>query len=326
MTERAPLTVLTTAVAFALGAVVATTATWLVADAGAEGQDAGTIHVCVATGGVLRVVPSGRACESGQKPLSLLDAGAPPADSSPAERDALERTLHDLERQAADLMRLGRHDGASTVTAPFEVLDRRDHVVFSVVSDQYRGTYVTKFGAGKASASLAAFDSVGYLAVQSASGNEPVSIGHLGDPSTSFGLQMGEQDTGVGLELGRGVYGRTADIYMLSVGRAMIGQSKVGSGLMYVADQNGDIRSRAWASTESGGTVDILNGSEQRVASLEQGTHGGMLLLTNSTGERMVDAGVESGGYGVVRAGPASFKLGLGPFGLPGSYILGKPK
>jgi hypothetical protein len=40
----------------------------------------------------------------------------------------------------------------------------------------------------------------------------------------------------------------------------------------------------------------------------------------------MVDAGVEPGGFGVVRAGPAAFKSGFGLLGLPGSYIAGKPQ
>ena len=73
------------------------------------------------------------------------------------------------------------------------------------------------------------------------------------------------------------------------------------------------------------GLFAITNGSGQSIAELTEGeSKGGRLALFSSSGENMVVAGVDAGGFGVVRAGPESFKPGYGLLGLPGSYIAGK--
>ena len=95
-------------------------------------------------------------------------------------------------------------------------------------------------------------------------------------------------------------------------------------GAAVVYDKVGE---RAGMYVEEGtGHVVAYNKQALPVAMLTEGkTAGGLFVLTNSSGERMVAAGVQPEGFGVVQAGPASFMQAAG-LGLPGSYIAGKAK
>ncbi|HEY7290185.1 MAG TPA: hypothetical protein VH583_10140 [Vicinamibacterales bacterium] len=316
--------------AFVLGALAAAATIYLSVEVRAQ-SDASAIHICIVADGTLRTTQPPRTCDPGQRALTFLVAGAQETQAD-ADTAALERTLRDLEQQVADLERSGGHAGPSTVTAPFEVTGRGGNLIFSVDDDAVHhvyGTRVTKFG-HRTTASLDGADDGGRLAVTSTSDTgEAVTIGRVeGSGGDSFGLRMSEAKTGKGLELGRGVFGTTSDMYKLVVAgsarAAAIGQSEAGSGIIFVANQTGDVRARMFAS-RSHGIVDILNKDSIPVAAFQDNDQGGLLLLTSSGGEPMVDAGVHDKSYGMVRAGPASFKLGLGSFGLPGSFIMGKP-
>ena len=93
-----------------------------------------------------------------------------------------------------------------------------------------------------------------------------------------------------------------------------------------MADEAGIVRAILSTDQSKKGLVNIFNGLGQAVAALTEGAAaGGLLQLSNSGGEVMVEAGVAAQGFGVVRAGPDGFKPGLGFFGVPGSYIAGKP-
>jgi hypothetical protein len=108
---------------------------------------------------------------------------------------------------------------------------------------------------------------------------------------------------------------------------AAIGQTRAGQGGVTVADAQGNPRAVMLVSTDGRAGIGIQNAEGTLVGNLgEGGTGGGLLSLTNSSGETMVEAGTTDGGFGVVRAGPEGFKPGLGLLGLPGSYIAGKAK
>jgi hypothetical protein len=107
---------------------------------------------------------------------------------------------------------------------------------------------------------------------------------------------------------------------------AGIGQGAANTGTAIVNDEHGATRASMFVQSDvpyirvygSGGTT---------IAALTQGKAGGGLLdIFSSSGARMVAAGVTESGVGMVAAGPAGFKSGMGLLGLPGSYIVGNPK
>lgn len=78
------------------------------------------------------------------------------------------------------------------------------------------------------------------------------------------------------------------------------------------------------ADEKGNGFLSILNRQGQGIASLEQRTHGGLLQITDVTGEIMVQAGVLESRVGLVRVGPGAMPGGILGAALPGSYIMGK--
>jgi hypothetical protein len=309
---------------FATGAVTAWTIVSLSGSVHAQGAGAGTIGVCVGSGGVLHVVQPPRSCDPGQKHLTFLLATPANSQSSPPQRQALERTLRDLEQQVANLEQLANRKASSTAKTPFEVQDRRGNVVFSVTSHEDAGTYVR---AGQAL--LDAFDDYGYLNAPSSSGNETLFAGALSGGPDVYGIDMGEQGGTRGLLLGRGVGSTTRDKYKLQVSStrtlAVVGQSSIGTGIILIRGPEGQSEARMTVPS-AGGAVSIVNDKGLPVAVLREGEHGeGLLMITSSGGEPMVDAGENGGGYGLVRAGPGAFRKIPGRLGLPGSYIVGKP-
>ena len=107
---------------------------------------------------------------------------------------------------------------------------------------------------------------------------------------------------------------------------AAIGQNALGSGTAQVADEAGVVRAMLFTDESKKGAVNIFNALGHTVAALTEGASaGGLLQISSSGGQVMVEAGVAAEGFGVVRAGPDGFKPGLGFFGVPGSYIAGKP-
>ncbi len=144
----------------------------------------------------------------------------------------------------------------------------------------------------------------------------------------AFGLEIGEKERGTELALGRGVGAGAKDMYRLNVAgsrrAAVVGQSSVGRGLMFVCDATGAIKSAMFV--PSGGAINIRNSAEIAIAAVKQGANGGELEITSSNGEPMVRAAVHQNGYGVVAAGPGAFRSGMGVLGLPGSFIVGKAR
>ena len=107
---------------------------------------------------------------------------------------------------------------------------------------------------------------------------------------------------------------------------AGLGQAANGKGIAYVADTEGVHRADLAVGADGKAKISISDSTAKDVAVLTEGERSaGLFTLYGSGGQPMVVAGVDAGGFGVVRAGPESFKPGFGLLGLPGSYIAGKP-
>jgi len=328
--------------AFLGGGLAATVVVSSVNAVRAQGADQAVIHACVSADGTLRVPQRG--CEAGEKTLSFFSADVATSSSSPDQPGAHDSRLQDLNRQASALEDLATGTYGSRVHAPFEVRDRGGKVVFSVTVNENSDTYVTQH-TDDGTAEFRAYHRGGrLLALSRGQGQqdptdvgptpEGVFVGYPPVAGQAFSVYMAQLGDERGIELGRGVESTTPDKYKLLVNGksallAGIGQAASGNGILFVADAAGAIRSQASvpeSGAEFGGRVAVIGAGNQQIALLRRGeTGGGLLLLTNSKGEPMVDAGVHAGNYGLVRAGPGAFRNIPGMLALPGSYIQGKP-
>jgi hypothetical protein len=311
-----------TRLAFAAGCVIAAAGAYGVADLRA--QTGGVILVCVAEDGAMRLPEPSPTCQAGQKSLYLFSdfAGSQQDPSNGSDAVARQRRVAQLERQIANLEKsTGPKHFGNTVVAPFTVVDRDGGRVFRVT---HSGNLAyASAGTGSAAVSLMVDDQGGELEVGG------LSVGRSGFNDSGFEIRTSE---GKGVELGLDDSGNYALQARGKGGRlvAALGQAAVGSGLAFVSDSLGVEKASMRVFSDGAairrGAFDVLNKSSTVVARLTQGdSGGGLMTLTNSFGLQMVEAGSSADGYGVVRAGPESFKSGFGVLGLPGSYITGKP-
>jgi hypothetical protein len=307
---------------FASGCATAALAGWMTTTLRAQTPaQPNVVHVCAAPEGTLRVTPLRSACPAGQQSMFFRRSAEPPPAQAPDEKPgttdarvkALERRIAELEGQAA------RTGLTRRVPAPFEVVDKNNKVVFSVTEDRdaalfnAAGNRVVRFGARSTG---------GFVRTSDAGGSRQVFISADGSDN---GLQMLEGDA-VRARIGAKGDGN----YRMAV-LAKDGKSPVAglgefehTGGAFIFDAAGE---RAGMYAEEGvGKIVVYNKQIIPVSMLSEGkTAGGLFLLTSSSGERMVAAGVQPEGFGVVQTGPASFMQAAG-IGLPGSYIAGKAK
>jgi hypothetical protein len=312
---------LSTWLAFAAGCatigVVAGLGALLHAQAGYQNA----IHVCVADDGVMRIAAG--SCPPGQTSLYLKKAGdeaeKPDEPDEKAEQDEkrmseLERRIQQLEGEKSD-----RTTGRSTVVAPFEVLDRNGRRIFAVEE----GAVVSVYNGGRVLAMIRATDAGGHFVGLSSAGDMQASVGAA---ATRSGVNVSEGGA-ERIYIGKQESGHYGAKFFSKGGAyvAAIGQSQLGFGLAGVYGADGTPRALLRTTDDGqGGHISIANG-QTTVAELTVGkTGGGLLTIGSSTGERMVAAGVQPGGFGVVQTGPASFATAAG-LPLPGSYISGKP-
>ncbi len=309
---------------FAAGCATAATAGWMTTALRAQAQPPAppnVVHVCAAPEGTLRVTPPRASCPAGQQSMFFRrSAEAPPAqapDETPGTTDArvkaLERRIAELEGQAS------RTGLTRRVTAPFEVMDRNGKRVFAVTEDRDAILYSA---AGDGLVRFGARNTGGFVMTRPSAGPQRVLISADGSES---GLQITEGDA-IRARIGTKGDGDYRMVVFSKDGKtpvAALGEFQQHGGA-FIFDQAGE---RAGMYAEEGiGKVVVYNKQVIPVASLSEGkSAGGLFLLTSSSGERMVAAGVQPEGFGVVQAGPASFMQGAG-IGLPGSYIAGKPK
>lgn len=318
------------ALVFASGCATAALAGWL--SSAVHAQDAPTdnvIHVCAAPDGVLHMIQVLAVCPNGQRSLFLRKSGAPKPNEptpDPDERSADAR-IKALEQRIAALEADAKRTGVPRrVTAPFEVVDRDGKRVFFVGADNGGWTAALYNAAGAKVARLVAHESGGYFMASNPTGSLVTTIGAT---TSEANVKVMEAGTLVRAELGSGA--QTNGVYRLAflskAGKAIarIGEMADGTGAAVVADTNGDVRA-AMGVQKGLGNIAAQNSQGIPVAQLTEGsTQGGLLKITSSSGEIMVDAGINPGGFGVVRTGPASFMTAAG-LGLPGSYIMGKAK
>jgi hypothetical protein len=317
-------------VSFAFGCLTAFVAgrmtTTLRAQTGADGP--GVIHVCVASDGALRVTPPGTPCPAGQRGMFFKKVGSmgtPQAVSSGSSPTSSDARIRSLEQRVAALEGQAARTGLTRrVTAPLEIVDRNGRPVFSVGEDRVARLYNMN---GKNVVRLNAGDTGGSVITNNAEGSV---IAAMGATNTEANVKIQETAGSiVRAELGSGT--TTNGTYRLAFSTkdgksvAKIGQNEQGGGSAWVADANGIVRAVMSTTKDKKGYVSVDNAAAISVATLTEGEHGGVLALTDSGGEVMVDAGVLPTGAGVVRAGPGSFMMAAG-VGLPGSFIMGKPK
>jgi hypothetical protein len=309
-----------TLIAFGAGCLTSAFAlAWMTADVRAQGSAGAPIPICVAADGVLRAAPATGSCRAGEARLSLLGGGAT-LENSAADGTrvaALEQRVKALEDET------GKRT-VNRVVAPFEVVSRTGQRML-YVEDGFVRLYNAN---GDEVALIAATNTGGSFAGKSASGALKVGVGageRAGNANAGLVvIEDGVDRMSIGRE-GEGVFiarffGKTG------VRIAGIGQSSGGRGAAYVADTKGTVRAAMRIETDDTGFFAVNNAGGQTVASVTEDPAGGRLVISNSTGEMMVLAAVNPKGFGVVQAGPAAFKPGLGLLGLPGSYIAGKPK
>lgn len=336
------MTTIRSMLAFAAGAFAAVGVMWGAVEVRAETKLDPVIHACADQAGVLRLTPLASECPAGQRSLlfrraeSALPSAPKPdkqtskrADSCPAtDRDeiaALQARLKALESAAGH-----GSQGPSRVAAPFEVVDRAGKRIFQVAEDAPAGArFVIAYNAaGIPVAGLRATPGGGLVWGEAATRDRRVLVG-AGTTFAGLDIEEGAVDSGKN----RVQLGRSADSgrYSLRVNRdagktvAAIGENALGGGLAFVADAAGKQRALMIPGSDASRSGFYVNGGDGMTAAmLADGERGGLMQLFSGR-QIMVEAGVAEGGYGVVRAGPESFKPGVGLLGLPGSYIAGKP-
>ena len=301
---------------------------FLIARTGADARAqtrAEAILVCVADDGSLRVPPPQTNCAGGQTSLYLSpDTGTDPKNKAADDPESVRKRIADLEQRVKELEEAaGRGElGSSRVVAPFEVVDHAGKRVFYVEE----GSLVAVFNsAGKAVARISASESGGFFTGYSAAGDLSTTVGAVGG---SAGVRVLEGSVNR-VDLGRDEVSQNYRLKIFGSSGALaagIGETSKGPGTAFVADTAGDVKASIAVDSQQRGRVSVFN-SKYTIASLTQGdSKGGLLLLNNSNGTMMVEAGSTAEGVGVVRAGPEGFKPGLGVLGLPASSITGKAK
>jgi hypothetical protein len=262
--------------------------------------------------------------------LFLRKGGAPPPSApvpSPDERSADARIKALQARIAALEADAARTGVTRRVTAPFEVVDREGKRVFFVGAENGDWKAALYNTSGAEVTRLSATGSGGYFVAKNPSGSLMTTIGAVASEANVKILEAGSI---LRAELGSGsdTEGQYRLVFLSKLGQpvARLGEIRSGGGSAAVAGSDGVARAGMTFGDDNRGAVYVQNAQGQAVARLtEGGTAGGLLKITSSTGEVMVDAGVNPGGFGIVRTGPGSFMMAAG-IGLPGSFIMGKAK
>ena len=292
--------------------------------AGRPAPDGNGVIVCVAPDSVLRAVPIGHTCSSGQSslPVRLVknDLWDPPSvwdfdDSKQPNDSALPRPvppddpLADLQRRLSNLQR----------SPLFTVVDTRGDPIFEVAPET-----VLVYNANKTVvAAIRATADGGFFRVLSADGGVTTSVGASGRRA---GVRV-DEDGVRRLELGNqnsGAYSfKVLSLKPSGDPIAGIGQSRAGTGALIVGTVTGRVQATITVG-DGKGMIGVSNDGGAAVLSLTEGaTAGGLLAIGGARSEPMVKMGVNHDRYGVVLAGPvAGFPL-VPRSGLPGSYFLG---
>jgi hypothetical protein len=288
-------------------------------------DESGTIRVCVASDGVMRIIPFSGSCPQGQRSLSLQKADStvdlePAKEKNNEDISSVDKTiLNDLNRRLNKLenMHCGAMLDKSTVLAPFMVVDRHGKKVFSVI-DKAVGMFND---GGQPEARMVSGPRGGLFVAESESNSA-----FFGISDTVAGLAVKDNHQ-LRIEVGRTPQFGNYRLNIRSASGesvAAIGVPGNNAGLAVVNDRSGKTKASIGLTKDGVGLIEILGGNA--IAQLTEGTehHGGKVWIGNASGVGMVEAG-DAGGYGLVKAGPLGFEFIPTPgLALPGSVIVGK--
>jgi hypothetical protein len=313
---------------FASGTVATTVVAMTVMSLNSQQARDNAFHVCVAADRVLRLVETEEPCPEGQQRLRLAEADTPdvepPDDADTEKGDSTDQTA---KEQAAEPSNPGNQEleppdfkkmppAVNKVRAPFEVVDARGKAILRVdsVSDvEMEARGITIFGPEeKTKVHLLAAGQGGLVRVE----DGELSTSLMAVESGTAGLRVHEGDV-ARVEFGRKPQGSYAARFYGTAGtmpRAAIGLSPEGQPIVMI----GDTATRAAMALNQGKPqIELNNPRGQNVLTLKDASNGGYFQITDSAGKSMVEAGVDSGGWGVVRTGPTS-----GPAQMVGRVIL----
>lgn len=308
---------------------------WLATDLRAQSEEG--IHVCVAPDGVMRLA-AGPACPAGQQSLYFkkpeIEIKLPetvPGQSNCEGASIVNVRMRELERQLKNLEDAAiRGELGNRVVAPFEVVDREGKRVFRV--DRSGTSTIAELynSAEQSVAAIMGFAGGGQFSARNEGGQGLQAHFGILSSGQSAGVRVVEHGE-TRIDLGKSSEGGRYRLRVDGKGGkllAQIGENSEGRGLVLAADAQGKIGALLTADETLGGMAAVYGASsEWTVATLGQGdSRGGSLRLWGPGGgpKPLVEAGVDSDGVGVVRAGPEGFKPGMGLLGLPSSYISGK--
>jgi len=274
-------------------------------------------HVCVGKDRVLRLVETDEPCPQGQERLRLQEADVPdvepPKDADakddaktqqPAEDQKSKKPQTDAPEQA-EFKKVPRQPAVSKVKAPFEVVDASGRTIIRVDSS-FGGTYR---GIGVYDAALQG-EPVAYM-LASPRGN---GVLRAESPSGEIVAVITATEERAAAQFGAEGQGTSATIGTTPNGRGMV---EVGNGTTSLAAMV--------AGPDDKGQIEV-NSGDTNVVTLREGHSGGLLQIADNAGRTMVEAGVDRGGFGVVRAGPTSGPAYMVGSGIFVSRIVGETK
>lgn len=316
--------------AFVTGACAVMAAHLLLVSVDARADDE-SIVVSVNGEGRMRIIPPTADAAPGERKVVLK----PPTLERKCEAP-LKQDLAGLRDRVAALESRNEEPTSEKATAPFEVVNERGTVVFSVVDQPGDLPPVTRFfdDTGAQVATIAARTGGGEVTVSSA--KPSLAPGQTSGVETTLAAFGNYADLVVTvnsaekLKIGKGPEGNYG-VAMFNPAHeiaAEIAEAKDGSGgIVRITDAVGKVRAMFRTESAAGaGMIQILNAAGIPVATLsgKGAADSGLLQLTNQAGDPMVNAEVFASGVGAVRAGPSTFQHGLMFIPFPAGYIQGR--
>jgi hypothetical protein len=277
-----------------------------------------TVHTCAAADGTLRLTEESVPCGPEERRVRIRVPGTKDPDCNEDNElvQKLERRLKDLEYRD----RIGTLRGRRVV-APFEVVTKKEGRLMRI--EEQNVTFYNHDG--KPVVWIEADTSGGLLQTQSASGDREVSIAAQ-DRRAHLVIKEKGADR---IDLGRRANGRySVQVYGPQNKQVIgLGQSEAGSGLMSIGDAAGTTKVTMYISTntDEGTHLDVMNQAGAVAGVMSTGPSAGRLQITDSSGLAKVEAGLTTGGVGVVRTFPGNCHFGIGILGLVPDCIVGKP-
>ena len=269
------------------------------------------------------------------------------SDQAEARNKLIQRRLAALERASSDTPakrdegspRDGDGEDSITVKAPFVVHDKAGRTIFRVdtvgdrpivVVGNPMSTMAVLGINGDGNSSLRLYDGKRGLGVdlvaESGGGNLALLNGKAREVVSLSVDKAGAGRVKVANASGSSVAGMLSDatggrvlVADNSTGRSLVALStSAEGGMVNVYSKTGADPRAQLVADDRGGIVSVINAQGVATAAMETTQAGsGRLIIANSGGDIMVEAGVAPKGFGMVRAGPG----GRGPAGVVGGTV-----